>query len=195
MEQEELIRYTVDLLARLSIPYMVVGSVASAAYGEPRFTQDIDIVVAIDVAHLPMLVEAFPEADFYLSHEAAIDAILRRGQFNVIHMDSGNKIDFMIARDDAWGREQVQRRRLVNIVRGTPGYAATPEDIILSKLLYYQEGQSEKHLRDIAGILRVSEQRVDRNYVSHWAQQLGVAELWQHIERREKGLGTDASLF
>ena len=52
-----------------------------------------------------MLVEAFPEADFYLSHEAAIDAILRRGQFNVIHMDSGNKIDFMIARDDAWGRD------------------------------------------------------------------------------------------
>jgi hypothetical protein len=74
----------------------------------------------------------------------------------VIHPTSGNKIDFMIARHDAWGREQVARRRRESILRDRIGYIAAPEDVILSKLLYYREGQSDKHLRDVAAMMQVS---------------------------------------
>jgi hypothetical protein len=185
VEQEDLLRRTIEVLEGLGIRYAIVGSVASAAYGEPRLTQDIDVIVEIAAAHVPRLLEAFPDSDFYLSPEAARAAIMGGGQFNVIHPESGNKIDFLIARRDAWGREQLARRRRLRILAGLEGFAAAPEDIILGKLLYYQEGGSEKHLRDIAGMLRISPQPIDRAYIARWAAELGVGEIWRIIEARE----------
>src|SRR5438105_4821651 len=143
---------------------MVVGSFASGAYGEPRLTQDIDIVISPTApAELNRLCAAFPPDDFYASIDAALQALHQpAGQFNVIHPTSGNKIDFMIARKDEWGREQVARRQRMRLLPDRQGYVARPEDVIIGKMLYYQEGGSEKHLRDIAGILKVSGENVDR---------------------------------
>jgi len=47
MEQHELLLYLVECLEKLRIPYLITGSIASMAYGEPRFTNDIDIVADI----------------------------------------------------------------------------------------------------------------------------------------------------
>jgi hypothetical protein len=54
--------------------------------------------------------------------------------------------------------------------------------VILKKLEYYREGGSQKHLRDIAGVLRTTE-GLDRAYIERWADQLGVRAEWQ--EARE----------
>lgn len=51
-------------------------------------------------------------------------------------------------------------------------------------MLYYREGQSDKHLRDIAGMLKVSGDIIDRDYVTKWAQELDVLDIWQAILRR-----------
>ena len=80
----------------------------------------------------------------------------------------------MIARKDDWGTEQVARRQSIELAPSQQGYAARPEDVIISKLLYYQEGGSEKHLRDIAGMLKVSGDEIDRAYVDRWAAELDV---------------------
>ena len=90
----------------------------------------------------------------------------------------------MIARDDAWGKSQFTRRirRLVLADRET--YIASPEDLILGKLWYYREGGSEKHLRDIVGMLQVSGDEIDRSYITHWAKQLHVLEPWQTVLER-----------
>src|SRR5688572_5139941 len=109
----------------LNIPYMV-GSFASGVYGEPRFTHDIDIVIAPTPQQLEQLCNRFPPEEYYVSLDAARDALRGRGQFNVIHPGSANKIDFMIARDDAWGREQVLRRARVRLLPDRDGYAARP---------------------------------------------------------------------
>ena len=184
MEQDELFSLVVDILERLKITYLVVGSLASGAYGEPRFTHDIDVVVDINADQARTLCAAFPAPDFYVSEEAALDAITHKTQFNVLHPESGNKVDFMIAKPDAWGREQVLRRRRVQVLPGQEGFTGAREDIILSKMLYYAEAGSEKHLRDIAGILRVSGELVDRDYVQRWADDLGVADVWLRIRQR-----------
>lgn len=107
-----------------------------------------------------------------------------RGQFNVIHPGSGNKVDFMIARDDAWGKSQFTRRVRKLILPDRETYVAAPEDVILGKLWYYHEGGSEKHLRDIVGMLQVSEDEIDRSYITHWAGQLHVLEAWQGVLER-----------
>ena len=67
---------------------------------------------------------------------------------------------------------------------GLPVYIAAPEDVILSKMGSYREGGSEKHLRDITGVLRVSGAQLDRDYVDRWARQLGLTEVWQAVLRR-----------
>jgi hypothetical protein len=64
------------------------------------------------------------------------------------------------------------------------GFAARPEDIIISKLLYYQEGGSEKHLRDITGMLKVSADEIDRAYIDRWSAQLGVKDVWDAVLKR-----------
>ncbi len=184
MDQAELLRYVVEVLEAQKLTYMVVGSFASASYGEPRLTHDIDIVLHLDIAAVDRFCGAFPSPEFYVSLPAAREAALRRGQFNVIHPASGNKIDFIMARDDAWGRSQLARRGRKPILPDRETFVAAPEDVILAKLWYYQEGGSEKHLRDIAGMLRVSGEEIDKQYINHWAQQLGLLEPWQAVLRR-----------
>lgn len=187
MNQAELLQHAVRTLESLGIGYMVVGSLASGAYGEPRLTLDIDIVVALQPDQVDALCAAFPDDDFYVSREAARKAVASRQQFNVLHPTSGNKIDFMVARDDAWGRTQFARRHVIPILPGQPAYAARPEDIILAKMWYYHEGGSEKHLRDIAGILSVigmERAEFDKDYIEEWSLKLGLSEIWQAVCNR-----------
>jgi hypothetical protein len=144
-----------------------------------RFT-----VVQLSPAHITSLINRLPPSDFYVSREAALAALNTGGQFNVIHPDSGNKIDFMIARDDDWGRKQLRRRVRFELVSGLPAYAARPQDVILSKMRYNQEGGSEKHLRDIASMFKVSGDQIDRDYLKTWSAQLGVDDIWTAVQNR-----------
>ena len=187
MNQAELLRHVIEVLEAQELDYMLVGSFASATYGEPRMTHDIDIVLRLTMDAVDRLCNAFPSPEFYVSTSAAQEAVRMRGQFNVIHPASGNKIDFMMARDDAWGRSQLARRRRQPILADRETFVASPEDVILAKLWYYQEGGSEKHLRDIASMLRVSGDEIDRAYIKHWAAQLGLVQEWQAILKRLRG--------
>ncbi len=184
MEQIDLLRHLVSTLDRLGVGYMVVGSLASAAYGEPRMTQDIDVVVDLKEQEVAAFSHAFASSEFYLSEEAAKLAIRQNSQFNIIDSASGNKIDLLLVPASAWGRSEFSRRERMLILPDLEGYCARPEDVILAKMEYYRQGGSEKHLRDIAGILRVSSEAVDRDYVSRWAQQLGLTEVWGAILAR-----------
>ena len=183
MEQDELLRRVIETLERLRLPYLVTGSIATILYGEPRFTNDIDVVVQLTPEAAGALAAAFPAPEFYADAEQIRDAIARRRQFNVIHPASGLKVDFMIPAMDAFDRSRFARVRRVRPAPGLEADFAAPEDVILKKLQYFAEGGSEKHLRDIAGILRISPDEVDRDYVTAWARQLGLAEIWEIVSR------------
>jgi hypothetical protein len=184
MDQSEVFRFTIEALERLGITYFVVGSIASMAYGEPRSTLDIDIVIDVTPAHLELLCDAFPDSEFYLSREAARSGLQHRSQFNVLHPDSGNKIDFMFAKADPWSREQVLGRRRMKLLPDREGFAARAEHVILGKLLYYKEGGSEKHLRDITGMMKMSGGRIDRGYIERWVSELDLEEEWRAVVTR-----------
>lgn len=184
MNQAELLRYVVETFETLGIDYMVSGSHASIYYGEPRMTQDIDIIADVTLAHLPALLERFPPAEFYLSEGAAREAVLVRGQFNIIHSPTGLKIDVVVRKDTPYHRVEFERRRREPILPGRNAYFARPEDVILNKLLYFQQGASERHLRDIAGMLKVSGAEIDTRYIDDWARRLGVDGLWQAVRER-----------
>ena len=181
MEQPEVLRYVLDVLESQRITYMLVGSLASGVFGEGRLTLDIDIVIELAPAKIETLCEAFPDSEYYVSKKAAREAVDRGSQFNVIHIPSGNKIDFMIARRDEWGRTQLGRRREELIIPGRTGFLASPEDVILGKMLYYREGEHEKHLRDIASMLRISGDEIDREYIRDWSNRLELSAVWQAV--------------
>jgi hypothetical protein len=164
--------------------YMIVGSHASIYYGEPRFTQDVDVVIGLTPSVLPGFLERFPPSEFYVSETAAREAVAQRGQFNIIHGASGIKIDVFIGKDTEYDRVRFGRRQRLPLVPGRDAYFARPEDVILYKLLYFKEGGSDRHLRDIVGMLAVSEADIDVEYVSRWARRLGVGDLWDATRRR-----------
>jgi Nucleotidyl transferase AbiEii toxin, Type IV TA system len=184
MEQIELIRLATQTLDTLAIPYAVVGSWGSGIYGEPRFTRDIDIVLDLNLNLVPQFCAAFPNDEFYLSEAAVRDAVRTRFQFNLIHPGSGNKIDFILTRPESWNAGQLERRRRIELRIGPEAfdvYIAAPEDVILGKLWYFAQGGGDRHLRDIAGILRVTGAGVNRAEVERWATKLGYLEIWQQI--------------
>ena len=184
MDQADLLRHAIGILESQGLTYMLVGSYASAIYGEPRFTHDIDIVIHMPADAAGRLCAAFPPPEFYVSQAAAREAILYGGQFNVIHPGSGNKIDFMIPRKDAWGQSQLSRRIRRPILPDLEGFVAAPEDVIIGKLWYYDDGGSEKHLRDIAAMLQTSADHIDTEYVEKWAKQLHFLEHWRLVVER-----------
>lgn len=181
MTQLELLRFTLDSLERLKLPYAVVGSFASGVWGEPRMTLDIDIVIKLLGEQVDAIVANFSPDEFYISRRAVEEAVALGRPFNVIHPTSGLKIDFMVVAQTGWSATQIARSRRIQFLPGCEGNVAAPEDVILGKLVYYREGGSDKHLRDIAGILRRSNEAIDRRYLEESARSLGVDEIWRRI--------------
>ncbi|HEX5471391.1 MAG TPA: hypothetical protein VFW73_05870 [Lacipirellulaceae bacterium] len=181
MRQIELLAFTIAGLNRLALDYAIVGSYASSAWGEPRMTRDIDIVIRLRPDQVHSLCSLFPNDEFYVSPAAAAEAVRHLSQFNVIHPASGNKIDFMIAGHGDWPSSQLARHRKINFGANVSGHVASPEDVILGKLIYYREGGSEKHLRDISGIVKIMGNALDREYIARMAESLGVAEIWNSL--------------
>lgn len=184
MTQAELLRHVAEVFEVLGIQYMIGGSQASIYYGEPRFTQDIDIVADVRAEHLSSLRGRFPAGEFYLSEDAAREAIETRGQFNVIHPASGIKIDVFVNKDTEYDRLRLERRQRLPLVPGRNAYFARPEDVIIYKLRYFHEGGSEIHIRDILGILRVSGAEIDLPYIGTWVARLGIRGLWESVLKR-----------
>lgn len=183
MELFELLQKITETFKNLSIPYLVTGSVASMAYGEPRLTNDIDIVADIGLSHIPGLMTAFPKDAYYIDEEMIKDAIHRIGQFNIIHPASGLKIDIIIKRDTSFDQSRFKRARKID-PGPYPADFASPEDVIIKKMEYYKFGGSEKHLRDIIGIFKISGEIIDREYISQWASDLDLNEIWESIKKR-----------
>ncbi len=160
---------------------------ASSYYGENRSTLDVDIVLSVGPRDVPAIVEAFTADEFYIEPQMVRQAVERLDQFNVLLPDFGLKIDFMVVDEDRFDASRFSRRRRVEFAPGQSAWFASPEDVILKKLVYYKEGRSDKHLRDIANMFRVSGETLDRVYAEDWAMRLGVSKLWHYVVARAEG--------
>lgn len=167
-----------DMAHRLTtagIPFMVVGSRASSIHGRQRGTNDVDIV--IDPA--PPQLEGFLAGlgnRFYVSPDAAREALRSRSMFNVIDFESGLKADLIVRKDQPFGTEAFRRRQVIPVA-GLDISVATAEDIILSKLEWHLITPSDRQLSDVFGVISVQGDRLDRGYLRAWAARLGVADL------------------
>lgn len=180
MIQEEIFAKVIDNLLGLNIPYMIVGAVACTAYGRPRTTHDLDLVVEIQQETIPELIKSF-RAEFYVSDEGIKNALLHKSMFNIIHIESGTKADFWLLQEDEYDKERFRRRKGIDMF-GRSIYMTTPEDAIIKKLIWYKESDIDKHLDDALGILEIQDKNLDFGYINKWARKLSVEKLWSQIK-------------
>jgi hypothetical protein len=184
MGPRDLLLRAAATLDRLGIDYFVTGSMASMLYGEMRTTLDIDVVVGRRWGHVQDVVDAFPEPEFCVSKPAVLQAMEHCSMFNVLHVASALKIDFMVPETSPFNESRSRRRRAFEVEPGVRVMVSAPEDVILKKLEVYRLGGSDKHLRDIASMIRVFGETFDKDYLDHWAERLGVAEEWRAVRER-----------
>jgi len=115
----------IEALEGLHIPYFIGGSLASNYYSIARSTLDADIVAAIRLEHIDPLVQSLRGA-FYIDAGAVRDAVQRRRCFNVIHLATMFKVDIFVAGEDAFTREQFNRRRMQVVAQDPEKTALSP---------------------------------------------------------------------
>ncbi len=165
-----------DRLSAASVPFMLTGSFALAYYATPRMTRDLDMVVALDERDVEPVVAAFA-SDFYVDADAARTAVLTERMFNLMHLESGVKVDFIVRKSDEFRQVEFARRKPVAIAN-VQTWIVSCEDLILSKLVWALQSNSELQRRDIRQLLVGS---IDRDYIRKWAQQLGVTALLDEL--------------
>jgi len=193
MPVDDLASLFTERLAAAGVEYMVTGSTACIAYGEPRLTLDIDLVVELtSLAQAEAIERCFPLTDFYTPPIESITIEMRRslrGHFNIIHHDSGYRADvYVMGRDPLHAWAFSRRRRLT--FGNSELVLAPPEYVVVRKLEYFREGGSEKHVRDIASILRVSSGDVDLEQIASLVERMGLQTQWQQAQiEAEKIMG------
>ena len=165
-----------DRLSARGLPFMLTGSFALAYYAMPRMTRDLDIVVALDESEVGALVTDF-EADFYIDAEAARAAVQSERMFNLMHLESGVKVDFIVRKSSEFRQIEFARRQPVAIA-GIRTWIVSCEDLILSKLVWALDSNSELQRRDIQLLLA---EVVDLDYIRDWARRLGVLALLEEL--------------
>ena len=176
---EVLVQVT-NALDELGVAYVVVGSIASSAYDETRATMHADLVADLRESDIALFAKALGDG-FYKDVESMRDAVRRRGSFNVIHLAAMMKVDVFLPQQGGFDTQQIRRRRELTLPTEPEerAYFASPEDIVLHKLLWYERGNrvSDRQWRDAVGVIAVQRESLDVGYMRRWAARPEVIEL------------------
>lgn len=183
MPRDELFLLFVRPFNRAGIRYVIGGSVAAIFYGEPRLTNEVDMVAFLNEADIHRLPEIFPSSDFYLPPPEVVTAEVtraQRGHFNIIHLKTTFQADIYPSGRDEFNGWAFRNKRNIEF-EGETLVLAPIEYVIVRKLEYFREGGSEKHLRDIRGILNVSRDAINREDLGFWMKRQSVEAQWALI--------------
>jgi len=170
-----------QILNTANIPYYITGGVAAIAHGEPRATIDLDVVILIDLADLPTLAANFETQGFYV---AGLTDVLGGSLrcLNITHLETIENIDLMISGKEEYDLIKFDRKRLYTLPGSGEVAIASPEDVIISKLIWRRESQSDKQWRDILGVLKVQQEKLDFAYLQSWVERFGLEQDWQRAK-------------
>jgi hypothetical protein len=179
-----------EILERLDIRHLVGGSLASSVHGEPRSTNDIDILADFGEEHSGPFVEAV-QPEYYVSATAVRGAVRSALHFNVIHMSAALKVDVFLAGKDPFDQERLRLRERLQVSTDPPAHLwmDTAEHSVLRKLEWYRRGGevSERQWRDVVAILRIQGSGIDGSRLDDWGRRLGVTDLvaraWVEAQR------------
>jgi hypothetical protein len=159
-----------DVLNESDIPYMLSGSVAMSIYIVPRATRDFDFIIHLELKNIDRFIQHFQDG-YYCDKDAILDAVKRRSMFNIIDHASGFKADFVVLKDEAFRQEEFNRRKRVDFFNKTI-YVVSPEDLLISKLIWIQDFQSTQQMEDIKNLAAIDQ--LDWPYITKWINKLNL---------------------
>ena len=182
MEIEDLLVKISSILDKLQIPYAITGGMAVSVWGRPRYTHDIDIIVKLVSKNIRVLAKELLDVDkdVYVSEETIKQALENGGEFNFIHPASGLKVDFWVV-DNKSDKKEIERGIRKEIENCKINFVS-PEDLILSKLVWYEMSQSTRQLEDIESVLRIS--KVDLKFVKDLAKKQGTIKILEKLLKK-----------
>lgn len=165
----ELLQKVCSQLDEHGIKYMVSGSIALNVYSIPRMTRDIDIVIELFESKIDEFTELFPNS--YFNKTVIKEEIKRKGMFNIIDYKTGFKIDFIIRKETEYFNLAFQRRQRIKEFN-TELWVININDLILAKLIWMQQSESERHISDIGNLLLNPDK--DLEYIKKWCYKLNL---------------------
>jgi hypothetical protein len=175
MTSEGALKLLLSKLDECGIPYMITGSFASNIHALPRATHDADVIIEAEERTLERFLESLGQA-FYRSKEAAMDALAREQMFNVVHLETGFKVDLIIRKSRPFSRMEFSRRQPAFYL-GANRWFATAEDTILAKLEWSKASGSERQFNDALNVAKLQRDNLDRPYLEKWAKELSIMDL------------------
>jgi hypothetical protein len=181
MTSEDALKLLLSKLDECGMLYMITGSFASNIHGLPRATQDADVVIEVEPRTLERFLESLGPA-FYRSREAAMDALAREQMFNVVHLETGFKVDLIVRKSRPFSRIEFSRRQPAFYL-GENRWFATAEDTILAKLEWSKMAGSERQFSDALNVAKLQKENLDQAYLGKWAKELDVLDLLEKLFR------------
>lgn len=179
----------VRIFEQLNLPYLVTGGMAVLVWGRPRFTADIDIIIELKPSDVSDLVKALKDLSKagYIDEDIANEMVRKGGEFNFIDGETGIKIDFWIFDKGIFDLSRL-KRRVAKEILGQKIYFTSPEDLILSKLKWFKESHSNRHLEDAESVLKISGAGLDMKYIKDWAEKIKVLNELGKLQNFQKPL-------
>ena len=166
--------------------YFVGGSLASSMQGEPRATNDVDIVIELPLGRIREFVEALGN-DFEVDVDALRSALLNGTSCNIFFLPLLTKVDLFGVGPTPYDEVEFSRRRPV-VVREPDVRLVlkTPEDTVLRKLWWFRQGGevSDRQWRDVVQVLKIGSATMDAQYLDTWAKVLAVDDLLQRVREQ-----------
>lgn len=179
MELENTLKKIAKILQNLQIPYLVTGGVAVVIWGRPRYTADIDLIIELRKEKVQRFLVALTK-EGYIDEDVVNEALKHKSEFNFIDNDTGIKVDFWILQDSDFDKSRL-KRAVTRKIFNQAVFFSSPEDLILKKLLWFNESKSTRQLEDIHSIMAIIKNQLDYNYLKKWAKRQKTSGLLEEM--------------
>lgn len=179
---EDIYRAISDLVSALEknqMPYLIGGSFSSSVHGIYRSTNDIDVLLGRPIQIAAPLLNDLKKG-FIVDQEALVRNHAQGNSYNIFHETTALKIDLFPARTE-FHHEELKRAVVIQPGKDICSFRiASAEDVILSKLVWYEKSKSERQWLDVQGVMQITT-NLDRDYMTKWSGVLGVADLLKKL--------------
>ncbi|MFC1668283.1 hypothetical protein ACFL1T_02715 [Chlamydiota bacterium] len=178
--QKQFLTELIEFFKKTEIEYMISGSLGSSLHGEPRATNDVDLIIAPTLSQLNTFLSLISDNDYYVNNDTALEAFQNKLMFNIIDKKTGWKADIIIRKNRPFSIKEFERR-MHGTIFGIETFVVSPEDAILSKLEWAKKSNSTIQYKDALGILTIKENSIDKMYLKEWAHKLSLTQLLEQL--------------